>query len=115
MHGPGAFHSLKAKTLGKAINAFVLVLALASAAAWADSRRAESKKPNLLAIDHARSAPDRLPTPAGQFSSLISTDRINAMRVEIHEELCRHKGEPLCLGTFCLKVWAPSVSCRQAR
>lgn len=98
----------------KTINAFVLVLALASAAAWADIRRAENKSPLSSSIDRTESAPDRFLTPVGEFVSPLSTDRINAMRAEIREELCKHKREPLCLGTLCFEVWAPTVSCRKA-
>ena len=86
--------------LMRGINAVVLVLGLVSAAVWLTPRFVQK-----IALDEStRDTSLRATAEANSASALfeiVSRSRIERMRRDLREDLCRHRSRLRCIGTYC--------------
>lgn len=84
----------------RGINAVVLVLGLVSAAVWLTPRYVQN---NALGELNGHTSPraGAQVNSENTFFEIVSRSRIERMRYDLREDLCRHRSRLRCIGTYC--------------
>jgi hypothetical protein len=84
----------------RGINALVLVLGLVSAAVWLTPRYVQKDALGELNRDTNPRAGAQV-NSENAFFEIVSHSRIERMRHDLREDLCRHRSRLRCIGTYC--------------